>query len=532
MDHTLLDPTLLQALCDQIDVAMMVLDTKSGIILFLNSQVPDTLGGTKHDYQGKNFREVFSTEFTRHYIRAVDACPPGQSHKSVYYWKERSLWEQISLRRVRTKGGRSIVILSITNITEVSLAEYHNRRLAYFDPVLGLPNSYMLEKDVSALSSPETVALLYFQLERFEDISDLFGVEVSDALLRQVRDWLLGSESRSASLYRVGDGFVILGGRVTLEDAKDRGREILRRFERPWSVTVAGQPYEMYRTVKLGIVCGKYVHNEMRNLLMRTLRAPATRHGYVLYDERIDEAAQRSLGLRQALVNSIQRDMAGFSVRYHPIVQAGSHRWVGVEALCRWNTPWGVPVPPIDFIHIAEQLGLIGRVDGWVRETAMRQCMELELGEKDFYLDVNFSPTQTVDEAFVEGLMASLQRTGFPSPKLNMEITESAKMQFTEENLRGLEALAGRGVILSLDDFGTGYSTFENLFRLPAVALKTEKLFIDELEVNTYRQYLMKQLIDLAHHLGMLIIAEGVETKAQCELLEGLGADFFSGVFV
>ncbi|MDL2238407.1 EAL domain-containing protein, partial [Christensenellaceae bacterium OttesenSCG-928-K19] len=204
-------------------------------------------------------------------------------------------------------------------------------------------------------------------------------------------------------------------------------------------------------------------------------------------------------------------------------------QWVAVEALCRWTAPNGEKISPCEFIRMAEQLGLIRRLEAWVRKTALTQCVSLGLDKKKFMLNINFSSTQRINDELVTELLQTLAETGFPASKLTLEITESTKMVFDEESVRGLQRLASEGITLSLDDFGTGYSTFENLFQLSVALLKTEKLILDGIEQDNDRQYVMHTLADLAGHLNMQLIVEGVETHAQFELLGNYNINYAQG---
>lgn len=522
---------LLAALWDMVDVSVMVLGRKDGRFVFINQQVERMIDIQGGKIIGMHYRDVFIPDFQACYEKLLSACQDGEVHQAVYFWTERSIWEQVSAKCIHHEALGHLLILTISNITEVCQAEYEYKQLAYFDPILRLPNGYALEKDINHLDNPEKAVMIYFRIERFDDICELFGMEVGDALLMAIRDWVVGSEMRGTKMYWIGKGFVLMKDDISIEGAIDRAQEIIRRFDRAWVFALDGKDYEIYRTVKLGIVYGKYIKNEMREILMRTIRTPTGKEGYVLYSEDIDKKARDDLRLRQQFIDCVQRDMEGFEVHYHPIVEAGSHRWIGAEALCRWTTPEGERIPPVYFIQLAEQLGMVSKIDRWVCETAMSHCMDCGLDKKDFFLDVNFSPMQDVNAFYIDSLMEVLRKTGYPPLKLNVEITESAKMKFTTENLRGLRYLTSKGIMLSIDDFGTGYSSFENLIRIPATVLKTEKLFIDDIHNDRYRQYLIKLMIDVAHHLGMALVAEGVETQSQMGLLESLGVDRIQGYF-
>ena len=384
------DPQTLGLLFDSLKVAVMIIGRDDGAIKYFNQRVCQDLGRPSGEIKDVHYRKVFRPEFVSVYNRLQTECEDGQEHTAIYYWAEMALWEQVSAQIIRL-GERPCILLSITYITEVARSEYRFESIAYFDNLLKLPNGAKLEEDINELASMETVNLIYFDIERFEDINNLYGWDNGDYLLKQVRDWLLSSEHRRAQLYRVGNGFAILGRATSLEDARDRSEEILRRFGRPWSLPAGGNTLSLYCTIKLGLVCGQYVKNEMRNIL------------------------------------------------------------------------------------------------------------------------------KTLDD------------TGFPPEKLNLEIIESAKMNFDELNLKGLSRLKDKGIILSLDDFGTGYSSFANLIRVPATSLKTEKIFLDGIVRDEHRQYFLRMLTDIAHYFDMHLIAEGVETREQLALLRQFGVDYAQG---
>lgn len=267
----------------------------------------------------------------------------------------------------------------------------------------------------------------------------------------------------------------------------------------------------------------------MRNLLLRTIRAAGKNGGFAVYDEEEDRKAKRNVMVRDTFINCISKEMKGFEVHYQPIVDVGSLHWVAVEALCRWTMPNGEKIPPVDFISTAEQLHLIEHVDAWVRKTAMRQCVALGLERANFILDLNFSPAQRLGEAFISDLLQSSESLHFPPDKLNIEITENMKMIFDEANTNGVSKLKEYGIGLSLDDFGTGYSSMENLIKIPANIIKIDKVFLEGIENDSYRQYLLKMLVELAHYLNMTLVAEGVETEGEFNLVRKYGVDRVQG---
>lgn len=525
------DLKMLHRMCDALNVAVLVLDAGEGTILYANRPVYSDVDRAPEDLLGKRYHEVFWPDFTTLYEELVQDCEDGMPHTSVYYWVERRMWEQVSGQRMDTGQGRTLILLSITNITEVSRSEYKYRQLALYDRQLELPNGHKLEADIAALSDYRRTALFHMSIDRLSSINDLYGWDTGDYLLEQVRDWLTQQLRKTSQLYRVGTHeFCLLVRDISLPDAKARAAQLLERFKQPWELPSKDKEFPLYCTITLGVVYGKYVKGDMRNLLYRTINAPeVTVDGYSLYDEAMDAQIKRQMRLRQILINCIQQGMKGFSVHYQPIVDAKTGQWTGAEALCRWVTPEGESIPPMVFIQEAEQMGMIARLDAWVRQQAMQKCRAWGLHEKSFLLDINVSPAQPVNQGLVDKILAQIEEADYPKHCLNLEITESSKVSFTGEILDYLHRLKAEGLRISLDDFGTGYASFDNLVKLPAKALKTEMSFIRDLEHNEYLQYLLKMMVDLAHKVGMVLIAEGVETQTQWELLRSYGVDFMQG---
>lgn len=518
-----------QQLMRSVRVAVLIIDEESGKITYINETVCEDLMMEPVQILQRHYQHVFTPDFCDFYESIKMNCTCGIELMKRFFWKERCVWEQVYANRITWSDNKPAVSLAITNLPELMLSARQYEQVAYIDDLLEIPNGFKLEEDIRALDDPDKVALVYMRVVHFDNINDLYGFDVGDALLIQIRDWLMESETRRAQLYRVTNGFAILGRKVSRADGDDRAVQIIQRFREPWFVSVRGTLYTIYCNVNVGVVYSKYVNNEMRNLLMRTSRAPKNDAGYAVYDEAVDAAVKRDLLLRQTLNNCVLQGMTGFSVSYQPIVDGKTCQWVGAEALCRWTTPDGEIIPPLTFIHMAEQMGLIEQIDNWVRDTAMTQCMEWGLQHKRFTLDVNFSPVQSISDAFIDGLLDSLRRTGYPALHLNMEITESTKMPFNAENVRGIHRLRDEGVALSLDDFGTGYSSFENLLKIPGALLKTEKMFLDNLENSLPGQYLIHSIVNIGHHLDMQIVSEGVETQGQYDLLKQYGVDFMQG---
>lgn len=519
---------MLSELFNKIGVAVIVVSRNDGKILYVNEQVCCDLEMRMEELLNMSYKQVLWPEFVAFFEGITKRCSDGKAHTSTYYWSERLIWEQITCQSIDWCGIYPAFVMTITNITEATCSSLNYEHETHFDNTLRLPNEKKLEADVNQLVCFGNVVLLYLKIERLEEVNHVFGFHAGDQLLKNVREWLLRSETKRIQLYHMDRGFVILGRDMSLSDAKCRAELILKRFEKSWLIFSMGIAHAIFSSVKIGIVSGRYPQKELRNLLLRTVETES-KEGYTVYNAKTDRDAKSNLSLRHTFINCVQNNMQGFALYFQPIVKAGSDQWCGAEALCRWTTPEGERVSPKKFIPMAEQLELIGIVDNWVRKTAIKQCIDWNLHHKFFFLSLNFSPRQAINKAFVDSLANPLGNHSHPGLKINLEITESAKMPFGAANIEVLHQLREIGVSLSLDDFGSGYSSFENLIKISPSAIKTEKALIDGIEHDKNRRYLLKVLIDMTHHLDMKMIAEGVETNEQKRLLESLEVDYMQG---
>lgn len=526
-----LDCERLNKLYDELDIGVMVIAVNGGEILFFNQHVCRNMELDPSDIGDKHYADVFEPDFAALYAKLSLECADDGPHTKIFYWERKMIWEQISARRIVWESEAHAILLNIANVTEVSRSEYEYKQMAYYDRLLRLPNGEKLEEDIRSSPDFDRSVLIHFDLDRFAFINDLYGWEAGDELLRKIRDWLLATLRKSSKLYRTNDDeFCLFIKDISVEAAKERAEEILERFKKPWEISFGKNKVNVYCTLVMGVVYGKHIRGDIRNVLYRTTHASGKKKAnYVFYDEEIDAQIQKNVRLHHELINCIKGGMQGFEIYYQPVVAAKSGQWVGAEALCRWKTPAGESVGPGVFMPLVENMGLVGEVDYWVRETSLSQCLSWGLGEKTFFLDMNLSPFQPINEAFIEQFLSMLERIKYPREKLSLEITESTKMEFSENNLKGLRRLRDEGITLALDDFGTGYSTLENLINIPAKALKTERVFIRSLEHDPYFQYLMRIMVDIAHTVDMVLIAEGVETEAQRKLLISYGVDFMQG---
>lgn len=521
-----------QKIADCIDVSVIVIDENDNKIVIANDKLTKDLKINLEEIAGKTIDEVFYGEFKRVLNLIIKKHHGEKEITQLYYWGERGVWGKISTKRFKTFDGKEYICVSMMDISDIGKSELQYQRLTYYDMHLDIPNGIKLEKDIEELGSYENTAIINFKINNYNSLADLYGWETVEYLLIQIKEWMIDTAHTEFQLYRIGDvDFCVLVRNVTYQEARNRANEIIERFKEPWKSKTQLNSLPLFCTISVGLVFGRYITKDIRNLLYRTLQASQKSKKLISYDSNMDKQIKDSFLLRQSLISCVQQDMKGFSVYYQPVINARTEIWEGMESLCRWHSPEIGWVSPQVFISYLEQLDLIDILDNWVMEQALKACKKWSLDKAEFFLDVNMSPAQILDDSYVNNLLDALERYDFPPEKLNLEITESNKFDFSGSNLKYLSILSDKGIKISLDDFGTGYSSFNNLAKLPAKILKTEKSFIDNIESDSYLQYLLKTIVDMAHFTDKRIIAEGVERNSQKELLVRYGVDYLQGYF-
>ncbi|MDL2327405.1 EAL domain-containing protein [Ruminococcaceae bacterium OttesenSCG-928-A11] len=403
--------------------------------------------------------------------------------------------------------------------------------LAFFDRQSGLPNSQKLMQDLEGAEAP---LLVCYDVRALRGINEAYGRTAGDLTLQAVSEWVQAQNFGNAGLYRVGgDEYALLFFAADIEKAQAAAGEIMERFTEAWALTLHGQQLHMLCGVSVAVVTvpAGGAGDELINRMERALDAARKCGEVVVYDRAMDDAYDARLRLETALRGCVENEMEGFEVHFQPIVDPGAGTWQGLEALCRWTDPeTGESIPPLVFIREAEQLGLIRQVGMFVLETAIKTAKKYRLDAvENFFLSVNVSPIQLLDEQFGGKVATVLEKHGYPGDCLVLEVTESLEFTFSAYSMEIIGGLRALGVRFSLDDFGTGYSSFNNLKNLPVSTLKTERAFTADIEDDNYLQYFFYTMAELAHAAGMRLLAEGVETPKQLDILLKNGADLLQG---
>ncbi|WP_457447492.1 EAL domain-containing protein [Roseateles sp. P5_E4] len=406
--------------------------------------------------------------------------------------------------------------------------------LAYVDPLTLLPNrarfAEFLQHHLTHSNTPGAVLML--DLDRFKHVNDVLGHEVGDRLLQSVAERLqaLCAPAHSVLARLSGDEFAVLLAHTDAHAASEAALAILKDFERPLQID--------NETIDLGAGIGIALfpeHGREVNLLLGRAElamyaAKARQCGSLIYHAQLDAGSQESLSLLTELRHAVEKDELRLYLQ--PKIDLQQGKILGAEALVRWQHPTRGLVPPMQFIPFAEQTGFIRLLSAWVLSNAARFARQAADAGLTLRLSVNLSTRDLMDQdlpAKIEAMLAPLQVS---ADSLCLEITESTIMDDPERALSTLEHLHAMGFKLSIDDFGTGYSSLAYLKRLPVDELKIDKSFVMAMERDLDDARIVRSTIELAHNLGLTVVAEGLETLKAWAMLARLGCDEGQGYFI
>ncbi len=415
---------------------------------------------------------------------------------------------------------------------------------AFRDPLTNLPNRKLFEDRLGhavarlgraeqriGARPPSRLAVLFVDLDGFKAVNDSLGHAAGDRVLMEAAARLRDGARDADTVARIGgDEFVVLMEDVThLADCVNIARRLLTALAQP--IEIAGQPVMISGSI--GIVLHPD-HGQPDKLIAHADAAmyAAKRAGgntYSVFESGMDAGANDQLQLQQDLRQALQRQQ--MQLHYQPKVDSRRGQIIGVEALLRWNHPERGMVGPLEFIPIAERFGLIGALGQWVIDEACRQMRVWADEGLRMRVAINVSVHQLREEDLVERISQALQRHRVEPSQLLCEITESVAMEDIKATQRAFDGLARIGVFLSIDDFGTGYSSLSYLRQLPARQLKIDRSFVKDLEASADARAVVDAVVRLAHALGLQVVAEGVETEGQRDVLLALDCDELQGYF-
>ncbi len=448
-------------------------------------------------------------------------------------------------------GSAEIMMGAVQDVTQLKTAEEEIHHLAYYDRLTGLANRTLfmdrLGYEISAATrNGKLFALLFIDLDQFKRINDTLGHHIGDLLLKNVsetlkkcirkNDTVTGpvafSNSEHLIARLVGDEFIILLTDIQRpENAAIVARKIIQTI--PETFFIDG--HEISVTSSIGISVFPADGEEMEILLKNADSAmyhakKKGKNNYQFYKKSLNDAVLERYSLEQGIRNALKNDE--FVLYYQPQIALSTRKIVGAEALIRWLHPKKGMIPPDKFIPLAEETGLIVDINKWVIQTACRQNEQWRReGLEPIRIAVNLSGYRLAGQNIIQIIEDALLNAGLDAGKLEIEITENVFMQETEDNIEVLRQMKDLKLKIALDDFGTGYSSLSYLTSFPIDIIKIDRSFVMGSTMLKNNRVVIKAIIAMGHSLGMKIIAEGIETEEQFELIKGYGADEGQGYY-
>jgi diguanylate cyclase (GGDEF)-like protein len=444
--------------------------------------------------------------------------------------------------RMQGKASRLSDRLQSTN-AELEKANQELQHHAFTDALTGLPNRLLLEdrlrhavsrferqdKHTLASRNLQRIAVLFVDLDGFKPINDTFGHATGDKVLKEVAQRLLRCARDADTVARLGgDEFVLLlEDLANAADAVALAQRVIDTFSAPFQID--GNALQLGTSIGIAL-CPDHAQSEKLLVHADAAMYAAKRMGgrnYALFEAHMDASNHGEISLHADLSQALAR--GEISLHYQPKVESRCGKIRGVEALLRWQHPQRGAVGPQVFIPIAERYGLINALGDWVINEACRQMQAWQSTGLTISVAINLSVHQLRQESLGERIAAALARHAIRPERLLCEITESVAMEDIRATQTAFDALSRLGVLLSIDDFGTGYSSLSYLRQLPAKQLKIDRSFILDIDDSADARAIVDAVIKLAHALGLSVVAEGVETEAQRDILLGLDCDEMQG---
>lgn len=499
----------------------------SGTYTYLSDRVTSILGYTPEELLGTKTYDLIPEEQVQSVKEIIER------HK-----REHTAFRNLEYKKRKKDGG--IVYLSSSSIPimndqdevigfrgatrDISIRKMHEARvqnLAYYDQLTNLPNRTSLMKDVADyISNNVPFALVFIDIDQFKTINDSLGHTMGDELLRVFATRIKQSVHKDSKVYRFGgDEFIIILRQFNgINHLKKRLTEIMQQV----TIPIQLEDRQLFNSISMGASLypdhGINYETLIKNADMAMYKAKENgRKQFIIYEELFEDFVKERFEFSNDLNNAIFQNE--FVLNYQPQVELQTQKIVGVEALVRWQHPTKGLISPVKFIRIAEETNLIIELGQWILK---RACLDrkawLEKGVNDIRVAVNISIKQFQQEDFVHCVLRILEETGLDPAYLELEITESIAMIHPGDVIQKLHELKNHNIFISIDDFGTGFSSLNYLKELPINQLKVDRSFIRDITENNDLA-IVQSIMALAQSLNLSVVAEGVETEEQAQIL-------------
>lgn len=518
----------LEAVLDNVACGIYVKDEQTGAKLFEN----------------RKFKNEFAEEIGNGTIDELldNGIPVGGGRNTYEVTRiATGQWYDLLTTGITWMDGKKASLYSLYEITDKKIYQRKMEQQAYTDFLTGLYNRLCCERDLAryidtAKKKKQRGGILYLDLDDFKHINDGLGHQYGDVLLKAISHSLQRIGGIDQTCYRIGgDEFIIVIPPENFERFEKIVEEVREIFSKPWYLKDA----DYYCTTSMGIVRfpddGESVQELIKKADIAMYEAKkAGKNRVASYTDELESASGRRLDMEKNMRDATADGYKEFEVYYQPIIdiQKKGTPCTGAEALIRWNSAELGFISPADFIPLAEYLGLINPIGNHVLSEACKDCKRWnESGHPNYKVNVNLSVVQLLQADIVDIVKNTIEESGINPRNLTLEVTESLAINDMERMKGILSSIKELGVRIALDDFGTGYSSLNHIREIPFDVIKVDQGFVKDLSEDAYSQSFIKMVAELAATIGVSICVEGIETKAQYKVLEGMKVRLVQGYY-
>ena len=496
-----------------------------GTLIAISAIILATLLSSQYNYGDINLTNIITAQKNNFTLWILDGMP------FIF-----AFWGQYVSSAMALQASTMVLDQTHELRSQTTALEYQVMHDATHDSLTDLPNRVLLRDRLDqaiqfALREEKNLALFILDLDHFKEINDTLGLHSGDQVLKHVALRLRGVVRGSDTLARLGgDEFAILLPLIKKRNhAQTVAEKIQNSFHSPF--IVGGLNLDVQASIGIAISPehGKDVDTIMQRADIAMYVAKQNNDGFAIYSQKLDKHNPKRLTLMGELRQAIEN--GDLVLHYQPKINIKTNRISGVEALVRWQHKEHGLIPPDDFIPLAERSGLIQQLFTWVAKTALAQADQWHNDQLKIGVAINLSPSTLLDTDLPDVITGLLASYNLPARHITFEITEGSIFKDPDLALEILTRLAEMGINISIDDFGTGYSSLSYLKKLPVSELKIDKSFIQDMLENENDEIIVRSTIDLAHNMGLKVVAEGAEEKETVARLKSLGCDIIQGYY-
>lgn len=516
----------LQAILDNVGSAIYVKDVNTNQILFANRVLKRT------------FEQELKEGTLEEILGSADSL--GKEGYFEVNHADRNRWYDLLVSKITWVDGTDVSLCALFDITDKKIYQRKIEQQAYTDFLTGLYNRMCCERDLAceidkAKRENKPGGLLYLDLDDFKHINDGLGHQYGDVLLKAISNNLKRIRGIHNSCYRMGgDEFVIIIPTESYGEYERILKEIQDIFAEPWFLKDA----DYYCTMSMGVVTFPDEGDNVQDLIKKADIAmyeakKGGRNRIAYYSDKLISNSNKRLDLEKNMREASNSGYKEFEVYYQPIIDiTKGGKCTGAEALVRWNSVALGFIPPSDFIPLAEYLGLINPIGNHVMREACLACKKWnDAGKKGFKVNVNLSVVQLLQNDIVDTVKKTIEETGINPHNLTLEVTESLAINDMERMKEILNHIRTLGVRIALDDFGTGYSSLNHIREIPLDVIKVDQNFVRDLAEDNYSKSFIRMVGELADAIGVHVCVEGIETKRQFDVLNGMRVQLIQGYY-